>query len=162
MRRPTVGSPHTAVRLPEARAPSGQWGDCQLTNKPLPRARGLGHEQEVADLAEAGRGQRWFLIANEPRIVPVSIDFCLMQVAAHCILVREVYGVRPPYCVVVLSGGRAERVVFTPELQRGVYETIREMRRILTPGNDPGPRWVAAKCTPCGYRDACWNQETSN
>ena len=37
-----------------------------------------------------------------------------MQVAAQCILVQEVYGVRPPYGVVVLSGGRPERVAFTP------------------------------------------------
>ena len=37
-----------------------------------------------------------------------------MQVAAQCILLQEMYGVRPPYGVVVLSGGRAERVAFTP------------------------------------------------
>ena len=85
-----------------------------------------------------------------------------MQVAAQCILVQEVYGVRPPYGVVVLSGGRPERVAFTPQLEERVFETMREMRRILTSGKNPGPRWVAAKCTPCGYHNLCWIQEASN
>ena len=70
---------HGSSGLREAHAPSGYWGDCQLTNKPLPGARGLGHDgQEVADLAEAGPGQYSFLISKkEPRIVPASLDFCL-------------------------------------------------------------------------------------
>src|SRR5206468_9768164 len=42
--------------------------------------------------------------------------------AAQCILLQEVYGVRPPYGVVVLSGGRAERVAFTLQLERAVHE----------------------------------------
>jgi CRISPR-associated protein Cas4 len=83
----------------------------------------------------------------------------VMQVAAQCMLVHEVYGVRPPFGVVVLAGGRSHRVAFTPELERRVLETMRSMRRILATGDSPGPRWVAAKCTPCGYRDVCWSQE---
>jgi len=85
-----------------------------------------------------------------------------MQVAAQCILVQEVYGVRPPYGVVVLKGGRSERVAFTPQLERRVLETMSAMRQILTTGQAPGPRWVQAECTPCGYRDVCWNQAESN
>jgi hypothetical protein len=74
------GSPHATLRgYGKLALRRGYWGDCQLTNKPLPGARGLGHDgQEVADLAEAGPGQYSFLISKkEPRIVPASLDFCL-------------------------------------------------------------------------------------
>jgi CRISPR/Cas system-associated exonuclease Cas4 (RecB family) len=79
-------------------------------------------------------------------------------------LVDEAYGVRPPYGVLVLKGGISERVPFTPELERRVHEMMQEMRRILILKSEhrPGPRWVQSKCTPCGYRDVCWDQDASN
>jgi hypothetical protein len=72
-------APHGSSGLREAHAPSGYWGDCRLTYKPLPGAGGLGDDgQEVTGLAEAGPGQYSFLISKkEPRIVPASLDFCL-------------------------------------------------------------------------------------
>jgi len=83
----------------------------------------------------------------------------ILQVGALCLLVEEVYGVRPPYGVVVLAGGSQERVVFTEELERGVVRTMAEMRRILENGEAPGPRWVPAKCRACGYHTVCWGDE---
>ena len=38
----------------------------------------------------------------------------ILQVAAQCLLIEEIYKVRPPYGVVVLAGGVQERVAFTP------------------------------------------------
>jgi CRISPR-associated exonuclease Cas4 len=83
----------------------------------------------------------------------------ILQVGALCLLVQEVYGVRPPYGVVVLAGGSRERVVFTEELERGVLRTMADMRRILENGEAPGPRWVPAKCRACGYHPVCWGDE---
>jgi CRISPR-associated exonuclease Cas4 len=85
----------------------------------------------------------------------------VMQVAAQCVLVNEVYGVRPPFGVVVLRGGRAERVAFTPQLERRVLETMGAMRSVLNTRSGPGPQWIAAKCPNCGYHDLCWGQESS-
>jgi CRISPR-associated exonuclease Cas4 len=83
----------------------------------------------------------------------------ILQVGALCLLVQDVYGVRPPYGVVVLAGGSQERVAFTEELERGVLRTMAEMRRMLENGEAPGPRWVPAKCRACGYHPVCWGDE---
>jgi CRISPR-associated exonuclease Cas4 len=80
----------------------------------------------------------------------------ILQVGALCLLVQDVYGVRPPYGVVVLADGSQERVTFSEELERGVVRTMAEMRRILATGAPPGPRWVGAKCHACGYCPICW------
>ena len=80
----------------------------------------------------------------------------ILQVGALCLLIREVYGVRPPYGVVVLADGRRERVAFDGELERAVLGMMAEMRRLLA-GEPPGPRWVAPRCRACGYRRVCWD-----
>jgi len=80
----------------------------------------------------------------------------VLQVGALCLLIEDVYGVRPPYAVVVLAGGARERVAFTAELERRVLETMAEMRAILADGRAPDPEWVAAKCRACGYAPICW------
>ena len=83
----------------------------------------------------------------------------ILQVGALCLLVHDVYGVRPPYGVVVLADGSHERVTFSEELERGVVRTMADMRRILATGEPPGPRWVGAKCRACGYHPVCWEPD---
>jgi CRISPR-associated exonuclease Cas4 len=85
----------------------------------------------------------------------------ILQLGALCLLIREVYGVRPPYGVVVLAGGRRERVAFDDELERAVLGTMAAMRRRLAGGEPPGPRWVGPTCRACGYRPVCWGDEGS-
>jgi len=79
----------------------------------------------------------------------------ILQVGALCVLIEDVYGVRPPYGVVVLADGMQERVPFTKELEQRVVRTMAEMRRILGTREGPGPRWMPSKCSGCGYRPAC-------
>jgi CRISPR-associated exonuclease Cas4 len=81
----------------------------------------------------------------------------VLQVAAQCLLVHEVYGVRPPYGLLVLAGGVRERIPFTPSLEGRLLETMAQMRQMLISGDDPGPRWVAQKCRRCGFRGTCWD-----
>lgn len=83
----------------------------------------------------------------------------ILQVGALCLLVQDVYGVRPPYGVVVLADGSQERITFSEELERGVVRAMAEMRRMLENGEAPGPRWVPAKCRACGYHPVCWGDE---
>jgi CRISPR-associated protein Cas4 len=85
----------------------------------------------------------------------------ILQVAALCLLVQDMHGVRPPHGVVVLAGGVRERVAFSEELERGVLRAMAEMRRVPATGAPPGPRWVAAKCRACGYRPVCWDDEAN-
>jgi CRISPR-associated exonuclease Cas4 len=79
-----------------------------------------------------------------------------LQVAAQCLLVQEVYGVRPPYGVLVLAGGVREQVQFTPSLERQLLDTMARMRALIISGDDPGPRWMQQKCPRCSYRASCW------
>jgi CRISPR-associated exonuclease Cas4 len=122
------------------------------------RSERLGLVGRPDQILRAGRA--YIPVEQKPstrRLYPSHV----MQVAAQCMLVEEAYGVRPPYGLVALAGGRSQRVAFTPERERRVLETMSAMRRILATGTIPGPRWVAAKCMPCGYRDVCRNQESA-
>ena len=80
----------------------------------------------------------------------------VMQIAAQCLLVQEVYGVRPPYGLLVLAGGVQEEVPFTTELEAQLLDTMARMRGVLVTDDEPGPRWVAPKCRGCGFRTTCW------
>jgi CRISPR-associated exonuclease Cas4 len=81
----------------------------------------------------------------------------MLQVAAQCLLVQEVYGVRPPYGLLVLAKGLERRVPFTVALERKLLDTMAEMRDLLAREAQPGPRWVEAKCLACGFREICWD-----
>lgn len=80
----------------------------------------------------------------------------VLQVGVLCLLVQEEYAIRPPYGLVVLAGGRRECVPFNDELEQSVLATMSEMRRTISSGEEPGPRWQAPKCQACGFRDNCW------
>jgi CRISPR-associated exonuclease Cas4 len=80
----------------------------------------------------------------------------VMQVAAQCLLVQDVYGVRPPFGVVVLAGGTRAKVPFTPDLERRLLKTMADMRDLVATQTEPGPRWVATKCQACGFVETCW------
>lgn len=79
----------------------------------------------------------------------------IIQVGVLCMLVQEMYGVRPPYGVVVLAEGRQEKVEFTEGLEQRVLAVMAEMRGILATGRLPNAAGVDAKCRACGYRAAC-------
>jgi CRISPR-associated exonuclease Cas4 len=111
----------------------------------------------------AGRPDQ--LVRSGRMVVPVEHkprsrrlqDSHILQVAAQCLLVEEVYGVRPTHGLVVLAGGMQERVDFTSALEQRLQETMPEMRAFLREDAEPGPRWVAPKCRACGFREVCWD-----
>lgn len=83
----------------------------------------------------------------------------VLQVAAQCLLVQEVYGVRPPYGLVVLADGSRQRVNFSPALEQRLLDTMAEMRARLRAGDAPAPSWVGRKCRGCGFRETCWGRD---
>jgi CRISPR-associated exonuclease Cas4 len=80
----------------------------------------------------------------------------VLQVAAQCLLVQEVYGLRPPYGLLVLAGGVQTRVPFTAELEQRLLAMMEQMHSELRTDSEPGARWVAAKCQACGFNETCW------
>ncbi len=80
----------------------------------------------------------------------------VIQLGVLCAILEDLDGIRPPYGLVVLAGGRQERVPYTPELEARVHKTVAELRAILSTGCTPGPRYMPRKCPPCGYNAICW------
>jgi CRISPR-associated exonuclease Cas4 len=79
-----------------------------------------------------------------------------VQVAAQCLLVQEVYGIRPPYGIVVLAGGVRHQVDFSAALEQRLLEAMNQMRAMLASTASPEPHWVDVKCHACGFRQTCW------
>lgn len=79
-----------------------------------------------------------------------------LQVIAYCLLVEEKFGVRPPFGVVVIAGGKRVEVENSEELRAEVLriaEKIREHRREIS--REIPVRQPEAKCRGCGQRGNC-------
>jgi CRISPR-associated exonuclease Cas4 len=85
-------------------------------------------------------------VEHKPRARRLQ-DSHILQVAAQCLLVEEVYGVRPTHGLVVLAGGMQERVEFTSALEQRLLDTMAEMRsfcaRMLSQDRGGWPTSVA-------------------
>jgi CRISPR-associated exonuclease Cas4 len=79
-----------------------------------------------------------------------------LQAGALCLLVEEVYGVRPPFAVVVLAGGQRVTVPFDRRLEREVLDALAAMRDHLRSDRPPPACWSAETCPRCGFRARCW------
>jgi CRISPR-associated exonuclease Cas4 len=80
----------------------------------------------------------------------------ILQVAAQCLLVQEVYGIRPPYGMVVLAGGSTHQVEFSSALELRLLDTMARMRAVLGATAPPEPSWAEGKCRACAFRHTCW------
>jgi CRISPR-associated exonuclease Cas4 len=100
-------------------------------------------------------GRQVIPVEQKPRARRVN-DSHVLQVAAECLLVSEVYGVRPSYGLLVLANSRQHRVAFTPELEQRVVQTLARMHELLESNHQPGPRWMGARCQACGFFSRCW------
>ena len=83
----------------------------------------------------------------------------ILQVAAQCLLVQDVYRIRPPYGIVVLAGGWQHQVEFSPALELRLLDTMARMRAMLDATVAPEPFWAERKCRGCAFRHACWGED---
>jgi CRISPR-associated exonuclease Cas4 len=120
---------------------------------PTLRSKKLGLVGRPDHLLRSGR--QLIPVEQKPRSKHVHPSH-MLQVAAQCLLVEEVYGVRPAYGVLVLAGGVQEQLPFTPEIERRLRQTMTRMRTLLEDDVEPGPRWNSAKCRACGFVGTCW------
>lgn len=103
-------------------------------------------------------GRMLIPVEHKPRARRLH-DSHVLQVAAQCLLVDDVYGVRPTHGLVVVAGGVPERVDFTPALERQVLATMADMRTYLREDVEPGPHWVSQKCRAWANREECWGTQ---
>ncbi len=79
-----------------------------------------------------------------------------VQLGVYLLLAEERFGVRPPFGVIVIRGGKRVEVENTEELRAEVLAVaaqIREHRRRLE--EEIQVRQPAAKCRACGQRGIC-------
>ena len=80
----------------------------------------------------------------------------LVQLGVYFILIEDHYGKRPPYGFIVLSGGRRERVMNTPDLRERVLSVAAEIRAHR--GRLEDEIWGSPRpwqCRVCGQRSRC-------
>ena len=78
----------------------------------------------------------------------------ILQLAAYCLLVEEMDGIRPAYGLIQYAD-QTFRVDNTPELARALLSTLDAMRRDMTRGESHRSHNDAARCRRCGVRAAC-------
>lgn len=116
-------------------------------------------------------GKPDYLITTEAGIIPVEVKSAalprsgqpypghVLQLAAYCLLVEEVYGKRPPFGYIRYRDGQAIQVPYTKALEARLIATLKEMhaaehyRNIHRSHEDP---W---RCQRCGMAYVCGSEQ---
>jgi CRISPR-associated exonuclease Cas4 len=113
-------------------------------------------------------GRPDYLIQDGRDVIPVEVKSGrappdgpypshILQLAAYCLLVEEVYKRRPTYGVIVYAdeADQGHEIDFTPELEESVLDILDAMRRALRKRDAPRDHDQVARCQTCSYRKAC-------
>lgn len=116
--------------------------------------------------AELGlTGKPDYLVETGGKIIPIEVksahvatapyDAHIFQLAAYCLLVHRQTGKRPPYGILHYPN-RTFAIDYTPQLEQELRALLQEIhargRRKETP---PRSHNQAARCSRCGFRQAC-------
>ena len=109
-------------------------------------------------------GKPDYLVVRWKYVLPVEVKSSappcepyrshVLQLAAYCVLVEEMYGTRPPHGLIHYPG-RTFAVRFTQELEDELLDTIEWMREDLREGGAERSHNDPARCRECGYADDC-------
>lgn len=109
-------------------------------------------------------GKPDYLVEHNKQIVPVEVksthvsqgpyDSHVFQLAAYCLLVHDIYKVRPDYGILHYPN-RTYRIDYTEELESTAIDLLREMhtqetKRALSRSHDSPTR-----CKACGFFPTC-------
>ncbi len=109
-------------------------------------------------------GKPDYLIERGRTLIPVELKSRLapnrpyqshiMQVATYCLLVEEVYGVRPTHGIIRYDDHLFE-IEYTDQLETAVIKTVAAMRHDMLVGSAERNHNHRGKCDGCGVRDHC-------
>jgi CRISPR-associated exonuclease Cas4 len=85
---------------------------------------------------------------------PVLHEGHVLQLATYCLLVEDVYGVRPPHGYLRYVDATIA-VPFTNDLRQAVLEAAAAIRKARTQANVPRSHQEAGRCGRCGYIASC-------
>jgi CRISPR-associated exonuclease Cas4 len=109
-------------------------------------------------------GRPDYLIHREGRLIPVEVKSGrgpekpykshILQLAAYCLLVEEVYGRRPPYGVIRYNDCVFE-VDYTKQMEAELLAVVAQMRASILAPNVRRSHNQPFRCARCGYREMC-------
>ena len=83
----------------------------------------------------------------------------VLQLAAYCLLVDEVYGKRPSFGILQYQD-QAFTVDYSSELEEELLYVMQKMRQVHQSADINRSHSDAAKCSACGLREKCLQQIT--
>jgi CRISPR-associated exonuclease Cas4 len=109
-------------------------------------------------------GRPDYVVQKDGQLIPVEVKSGrgpkqpykshVLQLAAYCLLVEEVYGRRPPYGIIRYADCMFE-VDYTQQVKQELLAVLREMRASVPLDDVPRSHNQAARCARCGYRNEC-------
>ena len=109
-------------------------------------------------------GKPDFLIEQGDVIIPVEVksgrgktapyDSHIYQLAAYCLLVKQSFGMRPPYGILHYSN-QDIAVDYTPQLEREIIDLLRDIRSQERRRNIGRSHHSSNRCRRCSYLAAC-------
>jgi len=114
-------------------------------------------------------GKPDYLVESGKQIIPVEVkssraahgpyDAHIFQLAAYCLLVERVYGVRPPYGILHYShsptASQTYTIDYTPQLEAALLTVLEEMRSQERRKDVPRSHQSPNRCKSCGFRESC-------
>jgi len=109
-------------------------------------------------------GRPDYLVHEGGRLIPVEVKSApspphpyrshVMQLAAYCLLVEDVYGRAPPYGILKYRD-KSWVVDYTPSLRAELLHLLASMRKDLSASDVPPNHDSARRCLACGFRSRC-------
>ncbi len=144
---------HRASGLPEGQVIYSDTGDWQRNDHPL-----FSNRYRLV-------GKPDYLVRQGGEVIPVEVKSTRlrgrppfqshkMQLAAYCLLVEDVMGVRPSYGILKYADD-VIRIEYTDPMRRQLLATLDEMRRAMHARDIHRSHDDPARCRFCGYRESC-------
>lgn len=129
----------------------------------------LSQDEPLYDPATGLTGKPDYLIRDRAQIIPVEVksgrlpptpyETHIYQLAAYCLLVERVLGIRPPYGLLHYTGesqsGRSFRVDYTHQLEKELTQLLTEIRHQAKRQDLPRSHQSIGRCRACGFRELC-------
>lgn len=97
----------------------------------------------------------WIPVEVKPRrTAPQPYPSDILQLAAYCLLIEEIYGEIPPHGLIKYRD-QTFAIDYTPELRQELLALLEDMRQDLHASDVPRSHESPARCRACGYRPLC-------
>ena len=145
-----------ATGLPAGTVVYSDTGKEEAVLEPLVSQRhGLvGKPDYLVEVSGAGRRLVVPLEVKSRKQPPVPDAGHLLQLAAYCLLVEDVYGQKPPHGYLRYADATL-KIEYTDELRSAVLASAGAIRKARSADNVARSHQDARRCQRCGYLDGC-------